>query len=129
MEQAKVLPSAAAYLGILEDTLLAYRLDAFQPKLRLRERAHPKFYYIDPGLARACKGQFGPLAAEERGSLLEGWAISLLKAYISYRRLDAELFYWAPTENANTEVDIVVRAGDELVAIEVKPQCAHGLKT
>ena len=35
----------------------------------------------DPGLARAVKNQLGPVAAEERGALFEGWVLGLLRAY------------------------------------------------
>ena len=58
--------------AILEDTLLARRLPAFEARLRVRERKHPKLYWVDPGLVRAVKKQLGPLAVEERSSLLEG---------------------------------------------------------
>ena len=43
------------YLDILEDTLLTVRLPAYEAKLRVRERRHPKLYWIDPGLVRAVK--------------------------------------------------------------------------
>ena len=65
------------YLDILEDTLLAVRLPAFQPRLRVRERRHPKLYWVDPGLVRAVKKLRGPIAPEERGALLEGWILHL----------------------------------------------------
>ncbi len=45
--------TVAGYLEILEDTLLAWRLPAFESKLRVRERRRPKLYWTDPGLARA----------------------------------------------------------------------------
>ena len=38
----------AGYVEILEDTLVAFRLPAYDPKLRVRERKHPKLYWIDP---------------------------------------------------------------------------------
>jgi len=60
--------TVGGYLVILEDTLLTFRLPAYEAKLRLRERKHPKLYWIDPGLVRAVKKQFGRVAAEERGS-------------------------------------------------------------
>src|SRR5690606_9876939 len=40
------------YIGILEDTLLAARVPAFESRLRARERRHPKLYWVDPGLVR-----------------------------------------------------------------------------
>ena len=42
--------TAQGTLDILEDTLLAFRLPAVKPRLRVRERRYPKLYWIDPGL-------------------------------------------------------------------------------
>src|SRR5262249_32263367 len=61
------------YVEIIEDTLLAFRLPAFEARMRVRERRHPKLYWVDAGIVRALKRQLGPLSAEERGSLFEGW--------------------------------------------------------
>ena len=113
------------YLDILEDTLLAYRLPAFQPRLRVRERRHPKLYWVDPGLVRAVKRLHGPIAPEERGALLEGWALHLLRAHGEEGELFDELHYWAPHPANRTEVDCLLRRGRELVAIEVKSQLRY----
>ena len=110
------------YLDILEDTLLAFRLPAFQPRLRVRERRHPKLYWVDPGIVRAVKRLHGPIAPEERGALLEGWVLHLLRAHGDMGGLIDELHYWAPHPANRTEVDFLVRRGNEHVAIEVKSQ-------
>ena len=110
------------YLDILEDTLLAFRLPAFEARLRVRERRHPKLYWVDPGLVRAVKRLRGPIAPEERGALLEGWVLHLLRAHAEESDLYEEIHYWAPHPANRTEVDFLLRRGDELVAIEVKSQ-------
>ena len=110
------------YLEILEDTLLAVRLPAFTPRLRSRERRHPKLYWVDPGLVRAVKKLRGPVAPEERGALLEGWVLHLLRAHGEENELFDELRYWAPHPPNRTEVDFLVRRNSELAAIEVKSQ-------
>ena len=110
------------YLDILEDTLVALRLPAFQPRLRVRERSHPKLYWVDPGLVRAVKKLHGPIAPEERGALLEGWVLHLLRAHGEESGLFDELHYWAPHPANRTEVDFLVCRGRELAAIEVKAQ-------
>jgi predicted AAA+ superfamily ATPase len=112
--------TALGYLGVLEDTLVAFTLPAFEAKLRVKERTHPKLYWCDPGLVRALKRQYGPPAAEERGALLEGWVAQLLRAHRDYRGLFDDWFYWAPSEGQRTEVDFLLRRGREMVAIEVK---------
>ena len=110
------------YLGILQDTLVATLLPAFEAKLRVRERRHPKLFWVDPGLARAAKKQLGPVAAEERGSLLEGLVLTILRAH----NLDADVFddvwYWAPAQARQTEVDFLLRRGRDFLAVEVKAQ-------
>ena len=60
------------YLGVLEDTLLVRRLPAYEARLRVRERKHPKLYWVDPGVARAAKGAHGPVAQEEAGASARG---------------------------------------------------------
>jgi len=108
------------YLDILEDTLLASRLPAFEARLRVRERRHPKLYWVDPGLVRAVKKLGGEIAPEERGALLEGWVFHLLRAYGEESELYEDLRYWAPHPANRTEVDFLLRRGDEFAAIEVK---------
>ena len=107
------------FLEVLEDTLIASRLSGFEAKLRVRERRHPKFYFVDPGLVRAMKGHFGPVASEERGPLFEGWIYTLLLTYRDTRNLFERIHYWAPMNSA-TEVDFLIHRGSECLAIEVK---------
>ncbi len=108
------------YLDILEDTLIAYRLRAFSGNLRSREKKHPKLYWIDPGIVRAVKNQYGPVAIEERGVLLEGWIAMLLRFYGEHFQLFDEMYYWAPLEAKSIEVDFLLQRGREFIAIEVK---------
>ena len=110
----------SGYLTILEDTMLTFPLPAFETRLRVRERKHPKLYWADPGIPRAMKRQLGPVAAEERGHLFAGWIASVLRAYRDYRKLFDEWFYWAPGKGSGVEVDFLLRKGSALVAIEVK---------
>lgn len=112
--------TVSGYLDILEDTLLAFRLPAYEGKLRVRERKHPKLYWIDPGLVRAVKKQLSPVTAEERGSLLEGLVAVILRAYGEYAGLFDEMWYWSPSDAARTEVDFLLRKGARYVAVDVK---------
>jgi predicted AAA+ superfamily ATPase len=108
------------YLEILEDTLLAWRLAAFETRLRVRERKHPKLYWLDPGLVRAVKKQTGAVSSEEAGSLFEGWIHTLLRAYGDTGPLFDEIAYWAPAEARSVEVDFLLQRGGEHLALEVK---------
>jgi predicted AAA+ superfamily ATPase len=111
--------TVGGYLDILEDTLLATRLSAYESRMRVRERKHPKLYWIDPGIVRAARRQLGPVGSEERGALFEGWVHTLLRAYAQYRGLYDDLHYWSPAE-AGFEVDFLLRKGRDLLALEVK---------
>jgi predicted AAA+ superfamily ATPase len=108
------------YLEILQDTLLATLLRAFEPKLRVRERRHAKLYFFDAGVVRALKRQLNAVTAEESGVLFEGYVYSLLRFYRERTELCDEVTYWAPSEAQHTEVDFVLSRGEEHLAIEVK---------
>jgi uncharacterized protein len=115
--------TVSGYLDILVDTHLAWFLSAYEGKLRVKEKKHPKFYWVDPGVVRAVKREFHPPTKLEQGPLLEGWVGSLLKAYgepgCGLGLQHDELYYWAPTEGEN-EVDFLIKRGSEFTAIEVK---------
>lgn len=108
------------YLDILEDTLLTFRIRAFEGKLRVRERRHPKLYWLDSGIARAARKQFHTPSPEERGSLLEGFVAQLLRAHNAIGpSVYDEIYYWA-VGKTTLEVDFLLQQGDRFVAIEVK---------
>jgi len=115
--------TVTGYLDILADTHLAWLLPAFEGRLRVKERKHPKLYWVDAGVMRGVKREFHPPTDLERGVLLEGWVAALLRAYgdpgdgLGLQH-DA-LFYWAPAEGG-TEVDFLIQHGREFIAVEVK---------
>ena len=107
------------YLDVLEDTLLVHRLPAYEARLRVRERRLPKLYWVDPGVVRAVRRQLGDVTPEERGPLFESWVVTTLRAHAEVQDLYDELSYWAPHQSA-AEVDVLLRRGRELLAVEVK---------
>jgi uncharacterized protein len=110
------------YLGILQDTLVATLLPAFEANLRARERKHPKLYWVDPGLVRAAKQQLGPVAAEEQGALFEGFVLTLLRAHNIAGDLFDDVSYWGPAQARQTEVDFLLRRHRDFLAVEVRSQ-------
>ncbi|MCK6530665.1 DUF4143 domain-containing protein [Myxococcota bacterium] len=109
------------FLEVLEDTLIAFRLPAFEARLRVRERKHPKLFLFDSGVVRALKGRPSPfIAPEEVGALFEGWVAAVLRAYAHHRDLYDDWGYWAPADARGTEVDFVLRRGGEVCAVEAK---------
>jgi uncharacterized protein len=112
--------TVAGYVQVLEDTLPACTLGAYEANLRVRERRHPTFYFFDAGVARALKRQLGLVAAEERGTLLEGFVFMLLRFHRERDSLCDDIAYWAPGEAHKTEVDFVLSRGRQALAVEVK---------
>jgi predicted AAA+ superfamily ATPase len=117
--------TVSGYLEILQDTHVVVLLPAYEARLRVKERKHPKLYWTDPGVVRAMKRQFHAPGAEERGPLLEGWVAGLLRARQAYTGLYDDMSYWAPAEG-RTEVDFLLRRGGDFVAIEVKATARPG---
>ncbi|MFB3887514.1 MAG: ATP-binding protein [Thermodesulfobacteriota bacterium] len=112
--------TVAGYLDILVETLLCFRLPAYEAKLRVRERKLPKWYWCDPAIVRAMKRTTGGITPEERGILFEGLVAQLLRAYKDYRGICDEMYYWAPSGRSETEVDFLLVRGTDLVAVEAK---------
>jgi predicted AAA+ superfamily ATPase len=110
--------TAIGYLEILEETLLCFRLPAYEAKLRVRERKLPKWYWCDPGIVRSAKRSSGQVTPEERGPLFEGLVAQLIRAYRDYRGVCEDWYYWA-TASRTVEVDFLLRRGEEFLAIEV----------
>jgi len=106
------------YIDILEDTLLSYRLPAFEGRLRVKEKRHPKLYWVDPGVVGAAKNQLGVPGAEERGVLLEGLLIQTIRSLRDYGMLKFDdLYYWS---TGATEVDLLLSRKNSFIAIEIK---------
>jgi predicted AAA+ superfamily ATPase len=112
--------TVTGYLDILEETLLCFRLPAFEAKLRVRERKLPKWYWCDPGIVRAMKRAKEALVVEEKGALFEGMVAQLLRAYKEYRGIFDDMYYWAPSGRSGMEVDFILVRGLELIAVEAK---------
>jgi predicted AAA+ superfamily ATPase len=111
--------TVAAYVEVLEDLLLAFRLPVFTRRARRQTISHPKFYLFDAGVFRTLRPR-GPLdrPAEIEGAALEGLVAQHLRAWIAYSESDAALFYWRT--RSGVEVDFVVYGSAGFWAIEVK---------
>jgi predicted AAA+ superfamily ATPase len=112
--------TAAGYVEILEDLLLAFRLPIFTRRAKRATIAHPKFYYFDAGVFRALRPA-GPLDRPEEiaGVAMEGLVAQHLKAFVDYRQEASRLFCWR-TKARGLEVDFVVYGPEHFWAVEVK---------
>ena len=110
-------PTAKAYFGILEDTLLGNWLPAYRRRRKRRLTAAPKFYFADVGLVNrlARRGELSP-GSELYGKAFENWVFHELSAFVGYTEADARLSYWRLP--SGVEVDFLI--GDIDVAVEAK---------
>ncbi len=107
------------YVEILEDLFLAFRVPVFTKRAKRHMAVHPRFFFADAGVYRSLRPA-GPLdrPEEARGAALEGLVAQHLRAWLSYSRSSASLYYWRT--RAGSEVDFVVYGKDEFWALEVK---------
>lgn len=111
--------TVAAYVEVLEDLLLAFRLPIFTRRAQRETSTHPKFYFFDAGVFRSIRPR-GPLDRPEEieGAALEGLVAQHLRAWLAYRTEDPGLFFWRT--RSGVEVDFVLYGPTSFWAIEVK---------
>lgn len=111
------VPTAKAYFGILEDTLLGRWLPAYRKRQKRRVVCAPKFYFFDVGVVNwlTRRGELTP-GSELYGKAFESWVFHELSAFRAYHALNEKLSYWRLS--GGTEVDFVL--GDMRLAIEAK---------
>ena len=111
--------TVAAYIEVLEDLLLSFRLPVFTRRARRKTSVHPKFYLFDAGVFRSLRPR-GPLdrAAEIDGGAFEGLVAQHLRAWIAYSKTNCGLYYWRT--RAGVEVDFILYGEGGFWAVEVK---------
>jgi predicted AAA+ superfamily ATPase len=119
-EAAVSRSTVQGYFDVLLDTLIGFRLEALQPRFRIKETAHPKFYFFDPGVTRVLAGTHrNEMSAQEKGALFETLVLGELRAWLESTRSGQSLAYWSVPSGG--EVDILVCEGKTpVLAIEVK---------
>jgi len=110
---------AESYVSILEDLLLATRVQSFTRRAVRAVVAHPKFYWFDTGVFRAIRPR-GPMdsGSEIDGAALEGLVFQHLKAWVDGRKEPNSLHFWRT--RSGVEVDFVLYGADGFHAVEVK---------
>ncbi len=107
------------YLGVLEDLLLAFRVEVFARRAKRSTASHPKLYLFDTGVFRALRPS-GPLdpATELEGAALEGLVAQHLRSWVAYSGDAVELSTWRT--RGGSEVDFVLYGPETFAAVEVK---------
>jgi predicted AAA+ superfamily ATPase len=115
------------YFTILDDMLLAYRVNVFSRRARRRLIAHPKFYFFDAGVYRTLRPS-GPLDCPEEidGAALETLFLQEVLAVNDALDLGYQIYFWR-TSNGE-EVDFVLYGRRGLLAVEVKRSARYSRK-
>jgi uncharacterized protein len=104
------------YIQILEDTLVAFQLPGYTKTRKRKSISRSKLYFFDIGVTNslAKRGKIMP-GSELFGKAFEHFIILEVRAFLSYSRKDAKMYYWRST--SQFEVDLVI---DNRWAIEIK---------
>jgi predicted AAA+ superfamily ATPase len=111
--------TVAAYIEVLADLLLSFRVPVFSKRARRETIIQPKLFLFDSGVFRAIRPK-GPLDRPDEidGAALEGLVAQHLRAWLAYMGQNGELFFWRT--RSGVEVDFVVYGDVGFWAIEVK---------
>ena len=109
------------YYQILEDTLIALKLEPFLKSVRKRLTMHPKYYLFDVGIINTINGRVSVSSVKGPtvyGMLFEHFVILETHRLINYAEKPFRIFHWRSSHGA--EVDLIVESTDVLWAIEIK---------
>jgi len=112
-------PTVERYLDLLEQTFVIFRLPSFSTNPRKEIAKSQKVFFWDTGIRNAL---LNALSTDEFrpdiGALWENWVIAEVAKHNALLGSPAELFFWRT--KARSEVDLVVKQGNDLRAFEVK---------
>ena len=109
------------YYQILEDTLVALKLEPYLKSARKRLVRHPKYYLFDLGCVNSLAGRTlldSIKPPTVYGMLFEHFVILEIYRLLSYSGQYFRVFHWRSSHGA--EVDLVVEKENVLFAIEIK---------
>lgn len=109
-----------SYYEILEDTLVALRLEPWRRSVRKRLSGHPKFYIFDLGVTNSINNRIREeIDPKTKGRLFEQLVVLETHRMISYLNSDLRMFYWRT--NHGSEVDLIFEKWGKVIAgVEIK---------
>jgi predicted AAA+ superfamily ATPase len=109
------------YYQILEDTLVAVKLEPYRKSARKRITRHPKYYLFDLGVINAISGRVSISSVKGTtiyGMLFEHFVILEAFRMIHYAEKTYRMYHWRSSHGA--EVDMIIETADAVWAIEIK---------
>lgn len=113
-------PAIKEFYQVLEDTLVAERVDPFLKNSRKRILSSSRYYFFDIGVRNALAGLplNDDLIKTQKGVLFEHAVILEIIRRIRALNKNYKVYYWRTAGGA--EVDCVVDAGTSVIPIEIK---------
>lgn len=116
-KQAKIERKVCSrFFEILEDTLVAYRLEVFEGT-RADIKKRPKFYFFDPGVLNGLLENF-VVSGDRKGALFENLVVAQIISSAKARDKKINLSYFRT--RAGYEVDLILEIDRKIYAIEIK---------
>ena len=109
--------TAVRYFEVLEDCLIVHRIGPFAKSPRRRLVQHPRFYFFDVGVLNGLLRNFHA-SADRIGNLFEHLICSQILS--SAAALDQSIKLYAYRTEHGAEVDYILEANRETIAIETK---------
>ena len=111
----------ASWIGVLETSFVAFRLQPYYKNYNKRIVKTPKFYFYDTGLAASLLGISEPeeLALSPfRGALFENLVVVEFLKHHFNSGIHNKLWFWR--NNTGNEIDLLVDNGLKQIPIEIK---------
>jgi predicted AAA+ superfamily ATPase len=119
--------SVASYFQILEETLVAVRLDGWSHSVKKQLLQAPKFYFFDCGVLNAIRGELSLQCAPSShrfGTLFENYVINEFFRLNSYYRKDCKFFYWRTKDDQEVDLLCSKSTFEDPIAVEIKSASA-----
>lgn len=107
------------YLDLLEETFVIFRLPAFSTNPRKEISKSHKIYFYDTGVRNAILNEFSLNSLRsDIGQLWENWVVAEFAKHNLLFGRKKNLYFWR--SRAKSEVDLIVKEGEDLSAYEIK---------
>jgi predicted AAA+ superfamily ATPase len=118
------------YIQILEDTLVAFRLEAFTKTRKRKAISRSKLYFFDIGVTNslANRGEIKQ-GSELFSKAFEHFILLEVRAYLSYMRNKIKMCYWRSTSRFEVDMILGNRWGVEIKgATSIQDKHLKGLR-
>lgn len=121
MESGVDVKTIGSWIGVLETSFIAFRLQPYHKNYNKRIVKMPKLYFYDTGLAVALMGieNTDQLAIHPfRGNLFENLVILELMKRRYNKALQKKLYFWR--DNSGHEIDVILERAGAQLPLEIK---------